>query len=150
MSKQKLAPALVGLGALVLAVGCDAAGDGEAQAAADTAAVQAAPPPVAAGPLPIRTGLWSGDCTDLTEAILYDGRRIGYLIGGDAIFWEPVGPVAVTGTEHFLENHDMLIKPLGSDRLQLTIQDDAILNLCPQDQLRADVSATVSRLLATE
>ena len=150
MSRQKLGPAIVGLGSVVLAVGCDAAGDGEAQAAAETAAVQAAPPPVDAGPLPIRTGLWSGDCTEPTEAILYDGRRIGYLMGGDAIFWEPIGPVEVTGTEHFLEDHDMLIKPLDSDRLQLTIQDDTLLRLCPQDQLPANVSATVSRMLAAK
>lgn len=102
--------------------------------------------PVASGPIPIRTGYWAASCAEPDGGILYDGRRIGQIGWGAVQFWEPVGRVERSGRSYFLDAHGMMIEPLGADRLKLTIQDDTVLNYCPNDRLPASLRTIITRL----
>lgn len=98
-------------------------------------------------PLGIAAGFYVDEgtsCTDPIQAFYYDGKRAGVIFDEDGFPPDPIGRVTKEAGEYFLPNAGILVKVLGPERVQLTIQDTgAPMRLCPASQIPQSIRRLV-------
>lgn len=98
-------------------------------------------------PLGIAAGYYVNEgtsCTDPIDAFYYDGKKAGVIFAEDGMAPEPIGKVTKEGGEYFLPNAAILVKVLGTSRVQLTIQDTGgPMRLCATEQVPQSIRRLV-------
>ncbi|MDZ4138590.1 MAG: hypothetical protein U1D66_06885 [Erythrobacter sp.] len=98
-------------------------------------------------PLGIAAGYYVDEgtsCTDPIDAFYYDGRKAGVIYSEGGFAPDPIGKVTKKSGEYFLPNAAILVKVLGTTRVQLTIQDtDGPSRLCPTEQIPQSIRRLV-------